>query len=407
MSDLKTFIVVGVPRGGTSMVAGLLRLFGIFMGDIINGAYGDKHEDKEFYCTKDKRRIAELINKRNIKHDVWGFKDPGIAPYIETTTELRDPHYIYIIRDALACGMSAANRNPNKETMNSMARAMNYTKIIMDFYFKNFHKYKFHMMSYEKTLLNKEYEIRRLAKFCGTPVKDLDVDIKHLIKFVSPGYKSLKDERGDWTNCFHEDYFNSDKKGLPELKSTIRPARAWEDPDADAEEHIKLLEIDGKFEDVLEIGCGIGRIIKVLSEKHNKTCMGIDASEKMVLHSKDYVKGVEGVFTKQCQPNGHFKMNERPLFPGVRFGLIFSIITFQHIPSTAVVKNYIAASYGHLKKGGRLTFQILRKDFLKDTHILMHYHSEGVLMDHMNNLGFKNISKREVLGAWIIITGVK
>ena len=42
--DKKTFIVLGCPRSGTSMMAGLLRIIGIDMGDNIKE---DKHEDKD------------------------------------------------------------------------------------------------------------------------------------------------------------------------------------------------------------------------------------------------------------------------------------------------------------------------------------------------------------------------
>ncbi|GAH25567.1 unnamed protein product, partial [marine sediment metagenome] len=56
---------------------------------------------------------------------------------------------------------------------------------ILRFYFTYKNKFKFHLMSYEKVLLNKESEIQRLAKFCNISIKDLDVDMKTLIKFVS------------------------------------------------------------------------------------------------------------------------------------------------------------------------------------------------------------------------------
>lgn len=109
----KTVIVLGAARGGTSMVAGLVRMMGIPMGERIDPP---SNEDLDFIEGKEplpaapdpkhpehKRvweRLLGLVNARNQKYKDWGWKDPLAFVYIvPLLTHLRNPHLVVVFRD--------------------------------------------------------------------------------------------------------------------------------------------------------------------------------------------------------------------------------------------------------------------------------------------------------------------
>ncbi len=116
-SKPRTFVVLGVPRGGTSFVAGALRLAGVFMGDEVDPA---NNEDRAFNfhggnfsaLTSPGRKeeylaiIRKTIHTRNSTHLVWGWKDPLSALYIDDILpDLVNPHFIFVTRDTTAAVM--------------------------------------------------------------------------------------------------------------------------------------------------------------------------------------------------------------------------------------------------------------------------------------------------------------
>lgn len=113
----RTFVVLGAPRGGTSLIAGALRLAGVFMGEEIDQA---NNEDLAFTCHKgDLAALADgpqragyldaarrTIAARNASHAVWGWKDPLSALYVEELLPaLVNPRFILVTRDITAAAM--------------------------------------------------------------------------------------------------------------------------------------------------------------------------------------------------------------------------------------------------------------------------------------------------------------
>jgi hypothetical protein len=113
----RTYVVLGVPRGGTSMCAGALRLAGIHMGAEITV---NTNEDRDFVAhggdialfdhpegqEKYLAQLREVIASRNGSHEVWGWKDPVSALYLDRILgDLRNPHLILIMRDSAAVAM--------------------------------------------------------------------------------------------------------------------------------------------------------------------------------------------------------------------------------------------------------------------------------------------------------------
>lgn len=104
-----TAIVFGAPRGGTSSVAGAIRLLGLPMGE----GLGSNHEDPDFNADAARRRgLSEaqadderiaVIARRNEEHRRWGWKYPRAAQYLPALKKsLRNPRLIVVHRDAAA-----------------------------------------------------------------------------------------------------------------------------------------------------------------------------------------------------------------------------------------------------------------------------------------------------------------
>ena len=192
---------------------------------------------------------------------------------------------------------------------------------------------------------------------------------------------------------FVKHYF--DGKDLNGLKKSIRPINAWDDIEKDSRIWIKDLDIPKKTETMLEIGSGIGRLLKPLSEKY--ICYGIDASKGMVENAQEYAPKAKVVL---CDGKGSID------FPANLFDFVFSLIVFQHIEDTQVIKKYINNSFSILQKGGTGRFQFLRTR--PDVEYkLKTYHDHDEIMKFIGEVGYKNISKRDSLYNWTMISGEK
>lgn len=95
----RTYIVFGDMRGGTTMIGGVMRGLGIFMGQSINE---DNQESFQFNGpTKEQMRIS--IRENNESQDVWGWKYPHAADYLDALwDDIRNPHLICVFRDGVA-----------------------------------------------------------------------------------------------------------------------------------------------------------------------------------------------------------------------------------------------------------------------------------------------------------------
>lgn len=119
---------------------------------------------------------------------------------------------------------------------------------------------------------------------------------------------------------------------------------------------------------VLEIGCGVGRLMK-------KGDCGIDISEKMIAIAKDR------------KPHCKFKVNDGRTIPYAdrEFDNVYCVLVFQHLPLDAI-ESYISEASRVLKKGGGFMFQFI--DGLEQEPFSRHYsHSE--IAKILDNAGFK------------------
>lgn len=107
LPEKRTLVVLGGYRGGTSMVAGLLRLMGVFMGFRLGQR---NNEDLDFQGAPPER-VVDLAGERDRLFDLWGWKCPGSIYSIGSLQRhLRNPRFIVIFRDLMAVAQNEMAR---------------------------------------------------------------------------------------------------------------------------------------------------------------------------------------------------------------------------------------------------------------------------------------------------------
>ncbi len=103
---------------------------------------------------------------------------------------------------------------------------------------------------------------------------------------------------------------------------------------------------------VLEIGCGAGRVTRALAKLFGEV-HGVDISGEMVARARQALAG----FPKaQVYLNSGTDLSVLPA--GLECDFAFSSIVFQHIPSYAVIENYVRDVHRVLRPGGLFKFQV-------------------------------------------------
>jgi hypothetical protein len=164
----KTVMVLGVERGGTSMVGGVLRALGVNMGERV----GFNHEDPQFII-EDMAVLARRIEARNKQSDVWGFKVPKLVQYLDFFEKtLRNPHYVIVYRNLLAIADSWQQRGAGS-LVNTLDRTLDYYNRIIQ-HSKNTRRPVI-MVNYERAVSSdagKEEVVRAVGEFLGVNVDE-------------------------------------------------------------------------------------------------------------------------------------------------------------------------------------------------------------------------------------------
>lgn len=109
----RTIVVLGAPRGGTSMLAGVLEKLGIFMGE----ALGHQKEDRRFRKETPTTTKIQAVAENNAAHMIWGWKLPNtIYYYAELHSRLSNPVFISVYRNPFNVAVSSARRDKRELT---------------------------------------------------------------------------------------------------------------------------------------------------------------------------------------------------------------------------------------------------------------------------------------------------
>ena len=209
-----TIVVLGAARGGTSMVAGLLRLLNLPMGEDVNAANNednaflshggdalifadsDRHKEREGFA----RTARAIIKKRNQDHPQWGWKDPMAIRYVaDLTKALRHPRLILISRDPSAViGRREIDRviaGRHHEGISEGRHALVQMRDVLGLYGEGVElvrrkKLPCLLLAYERSLRDPLGLIEALTEFTGLPKPEDEADLQRLIDFVQPNRNS-------------------------------------------------------------------------------------------------------------------------------------------------------------------------------------------------------------------------
>lgn len=187
----RTLIVIGVARGGTSLIAGALSHMGVFMGKAGEPVFEDVHLAHAFEARR-YRQARQIISDYNGSHDIWGFKRPASIRYIKRLVKsVRHPVFLIIFKDLFAI----ANRNKISMKLGiipGLNKAMKDYNAIVGLVNKRYGD--MYLFSYEKVMNNKMLLIEELAKIAGKECSDdLAQKVMAFIEPDSPHY--LKNTR--------------------------------------------------------------------------------------------------------------------------------------------------------------------------------------------------------------------
>ena len=101
---------------------------------------------------------------------------------------------------------------------------------------------------------------------------------------------------------------------------------------------------------VLEIGCGVGRLLRPLSARVARA-VGVDLSDEMIRRGREYCSGRANV--ELLRTDGTLAG-----LADSSFDFVFSHIVFQHLPRKAYVDRYLREAHRVLRPGGIVRVQV-------------------------------------------------
>jgi len=184
-TDAFTVVILGVPRGGTTMVAGVAQRCGLFIGDNLPANLEDQR-----FVRNDASGLDEIVSQSNQQRSVWGWKYPRAADYLsELLPKLRNPRLVMIWRDPLAIASRGVSRGDTVErSLRRVASLQSQNiRLIQEARCPILH------VSYEKAISDPLPFIESLATFIGGSPP---ADMQELLAFMEPGsYKPVQGEQ--------------------------------------------------------------------------------------------------------------------------------------------------------------------------------------------------------------------
>lgn len=101
---------------------------------------------------------------------------------------------------------------------------------------------------------------------------------------------------------------------------------------------------------VLEIGCGVGRLLRPLAQRF-ATVHGVDIAPGMIARGRELLADRPNVRL-------HVTDGSLPMIAAASLDLVCSFVVFQHIPGKRAIRRYFRESARVLKPGGIFKFQV-------------------------------------------------
>ena len=178
----KTIIVLGIARGGTSLVAGTLDHLGVFGGDKSKQPVFEDVRLADAF-ENNTENFNDIIEEYNSKHDIWYFKRPKAIDYSEKLDKIfSNPLYLIIFKDIF----SVSNRNSismQSDVVHGLKKAYeDYGKLVSFISSNNLNAF---LLSYEKIMQNKEDFVDILVSVIGEDSVTTEQK-ESALKFIEP-----------------------------------------------------------------------------------------------------------------------------------------------------------------------------------------------------------------------------
>jgi cyclopropane fatty-acyl-phospholipid synthase-like methyltransferase len=106
---------------------------------------------------------------------------------------------------------------------------------------------------------------------------------------------------------------------------------------------------------VLEIGCGIGRMLKPLARRF-RLVHGVDVSEEMIRQARERLSGCPNIRLHVTSGRDLRAISSSSI------DLVLSLVVFQHIPSREIIASYLSEVARVLVPEGLFKFQVWGRD---------------------------------------------
>jgi hypothetical protein len=179
----RTFIVTGLHRSGTTLVASILRQVGIFMGTEINDIVHEDEAMARILIARDRDGLTQLVRQRNANYGTWGFKFPMLSSALDYPDIglFSDPHIIVTFRDPVSVAVRTS-LSEYQAPMQALRAAVDEQAELVAFV-DRLHCPSL-LLSYEKSLVFPADFIDAILHFCDLPRSDALRD--RLIRLIEP-----------------------------------------------------------------------------------------------------------------------------------------------------------------------------------------------------------------------------
>lgn len=198
VDDSRTFVVFGVPRGGTTMVARIVEQLGVPMGQNLPANYEDQAFNFDFMPDEFKADRSKLhaslidaIHQRNRKHSVWGWKYPRANIYLNQILEhVRRPHLICVLRDPLASSLRPLGRKTSRPRQGKKTSPIKLMEQHLTWQNRNLEIIRKSncpslVCSYEKAIASPTGFVEEVADFIGLDSSDERISLA--VEQIQPG----------------------------------------------------------------------------------------------------------------------------------------------------------------------------------------------------------------------------
>lgn len=164
----RTFIVTGLLRSGTSLIASILLQSGLFIGDEINDIVYEDEAIARALTTGDNDALKRIIGERNANYRSWGFKLPMLFRYLQPAQMalFNDPRLIVTFRDPVSISVRMA-LSEYQEPMQALRDATAELNALMAFV--EGVECPSLLLSYEKALTFPHDFVDAIMRFCDIP----------------------------------------------------------------------------------------------------------------------------------------------------------------------------------------------------------------------------------------------